>query len=97
MTLSTTKYEWPSSLSSQELIDEPIIFLTKSHLSNFPQYLQPGARGYRVVGRDFPSYLQDGGLVVSPDMYFMVGDHRHNSVDSRYWGFVPRANILAVF
>jgi signal peptidase I len=43
---------------------------------------------------EFPSHFENGDLVVPPDHFFMMGDNRHNSLDSRYWGFVPRENII---
>ena len=43
---------------------------------------------------DLPRYIQNGELVVPPGQYFAMGDSRLVSLDSRYWGFVPRENIL---
>lgn len=40
-----------------------------------------------------PSLHEWGPLVVPAGTYFMVGDNRDNSVDSRYYGPVPRANL----
>lgn len=40
-----------------------------------------------------PTLHNWGPLVVPPAMFFMMGDNRDNSVDSRYYGPVPRANF----
>jgi len=41
-----------------------------------------------------PQQIDGGDLVVPAGNYFVMGANRQISLDSRYWGFVPRQNIL---
>ncbi len=64
---------------------------------NFPQgqpeYIQDpkmAARAFQMLHDD----VVNGELVIPPGFYFAMGDNRDNSLDSRYWGLVPRDNIM---
>jgi signal peptidase I len=77
-------------------LDEPYAYhktkYIESYRDNFPS--QPDVN-LANLGRDMlEHHVVNGEAVVPPDNYFVMGDNRDSSLDSRYTGFVPRANII---
>ena len=58
-----------------------------------PEYSQDPQMTERAMAM-LHDQVVNGELVIPPGSYFAMGDNRDNSLDSRYWGFVPRENII---
>lgn len=63
-----------------------------SYRDNFPS--EPNVRLYDPAQKMLEENVVNGEVVVPPGHYFAMGDNRDSSLDSRYWGFVPRENII---
>jgi signal peptidase I len=83
-----------------EKLDEPYVQHKEANYNpyrdNFPAV--PPSEMYGITSQDWiatlPSYVHGDDVVVPPNSYFGMGDNRDVSKDSRYWGFIPRKNVI---
>jgi signal peptidase I len=74
---------------------QPTLGNYDAYRDDFPSIAPSDAFGvYAEWALELPSDVQGGDLVVPPGRYFVMGDNRAKSQDGRYWGFVPRANMI---
>ncbi len=82
-----------------EKLNEPYVLHDRddpsdSYRNNFPSVPPTDPNISPIWETELPSHIQGEDLVVPPDHYFAMGDHRGVSLDSRYWGFIPKENII---
>lgn len=79
-----------------KIANEPYVFHNTDYIDSYRDNF-PGPPNVHLAEQAqdmLQNHAQNGEIVVPPGFYFAMGDNRDSSLDSRYWGFVPRDHIV---